>query len=48
MNILKGLLEVVGGIIAGLILGLFLSCFPSKDQVRVRFGFVLCYFKFKL
>ncbi|XP_038588387.1 sodium/hydrogen exchanger 9B2-like [Micropterus salmoides] len=32
MNILKGLLEVVGGIIAGLILGLFLSCFPSKDQ----------------
>ncbi|XP_040887585.1 sodium/hydrogen exchanger 9B2 isoform X1 [Toxotes jaculatrix] len=32
MNILKGLLEVVGGIIAGLILGLFLCCFPSKDQ----------------
>ncbi|XP_044039935.1 sodium/hydrogen exchanger 9B2 isoform X2 [Siniperca chuatsi] len=32
MNILKGLLEVVGGVIAGLILGLFLSCFPSKDQ----------------
>lgn len=35
MNILKGLLEVVGGVIAGLILGLFLCCFPSKDQVRV-------------
>ncbi|XP_060951675.1 sodium/hydrogen exchanger 9B2 [Limanda limanda] len=32
MNILKGLLEVVGGVIAGLILGLFLCCFPSKDQ----------------
>lgn len=37
MNILKGLLEVVGGVIAGLILGLFLCCFPSKDQVRVWF-----------
>uniref|UniRef100_A0A8D3B782 Cation/H+ exchanger transmembrane domain-containing protein n=1 Tax=Scophthalmus maximus TaxID=52904 RepID=A0A8D3B782_SCOMX len=32
MNILKGLLEVVGGVIAGLVLGLFLCCFPSKDQ----------------
>ncbi|KAK9525159.1 hypothetical protein VZT92_017486 [Zoarces viviparus] len=32
MNILKGLLEVVGGVIAGLILGLFLCYFPSKDQ----------------
>ncbi|XP_076581659.1 sodium/hydrogen exchanger 9B2 [Chaetodon auriga] len=32
MNILKGVLEVVGGVIAGLILGLFLCCFPSKDQ----------------
>ncbi|KAK2899409.1 hypothetical protein Q8A73_012538 [Channa argus] len=32
MNVLKGLLEVAGGIIAGLILGLFLSFFPSKDQ----------------
>ncbi|XP_054457514.1 sodium/hydrogen exchanger 9B2 isoform X2 [Anoplopoma fimbria] len=32
MNILKGLLEVVGGVIAGLILGLLLCCFPSKDQ----------------
>ncbi|XP_033962134.1 sodium/hydrogen exchanger 9B2 [Pseudochaenichthys georgianus] len=32
MNILKGLLEVVGGVIAGLILGLFLCCFPSNDQ----------------
>lgn len=35
MNVLKGLLEVVGGIVAGLILGLFLCWFPSKDQVRV-------------
>ncbi|XP_068611960.1 sodium/hydrogen exchanger 9B2-like [Brachionichthys hirsutus] len=32
MNILKGLLEVVGGVLAGLILGLFLSWFPSADQ----------------
>uniref|UniRef100_A0A1A7WWZ9 Cation/H+ exchanger transmembrane domain-containing protein n=2 Tax=Iconisemion striatum TaxID=60296 RepID=A0A1A7WWZ9_9TELE len=32
MNILKGLLEVVGGILAGLILGLFLCLFPSNDQ----------------
>ncbi|XP_075891353.1 sodium/hydrogen exchanger 9B2 [Nelusetta ayraudi] len=32
MNVLKGLLEVVGGIVAGLILGLFLCWFPSKDQ----------------
>ncbi|KAL7375685.1 hypothetical protein ABVT39_021984, partial [Epinephelus coioides] len=32
MNILKGLLEVVGGVIAGFILGLFLCCFPSGDQ----------------
>ncbi|XP_038128243.1 sodium/hydrogen exchanger 9B2 isoform X1 [Cyprinodon tularosa] len=32
MNILKGLMEVVGGIIAGLILGLFLCLFPSNDQ----------------
>lgn len=33
MNILKGLLEVVGGVVAGLMLGLFLCCFPSRDQV---------------
>uniref|UniRef100_A0A3B5M274 Cation/H+ exchanger transmembrane domain-containing protein n=1 Tax=Xiphophorus couchianus TaxID=32473 RepID=A0A3B5M274_9TELE len=32
MNILKGLLEVVGGVAAGLILGLFLCLFPSSDQ----------------
>ncbi|XP_053716049.1 sodium/hydrogen exchanger 9B2 [Synchiropus splendidus] len=32
MNILKGLLEVVGGIIAGLFLGLFLCWFPCSDQ----------------
>lgn len=35
MNILKGLLEVLGGVIAGLILGVFLCYFPSKDQVKV-------------
>uniref|UniRef100_A0A087YFB9 Cation/H+ exchanger transmembrane domain-containing protein n=1 Tax=Poecilia formosa TaxID=48698 RepID=A0A087YFB9_POEFO len=32
MNILKGLLEVVGGVAAGLILGLLLCLFPSSDQ----------------
>ncbi|XP_029943281.1 sodium/hydrogen exchanger 9B2 [Salarias fasciatus] len=32
MNILKGVLEVVGGVVAGLLLGLFLCCFPSTDQ----------------
>ncbi|XP_035849778.1 sodium/hydrogen exchanger 9B2-like isoform X1 [Sander lucioperca] len=32
MNILKGLLEVVGGVVAGLILGLFLCCVPGNDQ----------------
>ncbi|XP_061565827.1 sodium/hydrogen exchanger 9B2 isoform X3 [Cololabis saira] len=32
MNVLKGLLEVVGGIVAGLVLGLFLCFFPSNDQ----------------
>ncbi|KAM3857458.1 sodium/hydrogen exchanger 9B2 [Diretmus argenteus] len=32
MNLLKGLLEVVGGMVAGLILGVFICCFPSKDQ----------------
>uniref|UniRef100_A0A8C9XQS5 Cation/H+ exchanger transmembrane domain-containing protein n=1 Tax=Sander lucioperca TaxID=283035 RepID=A0A8C9XQS5_SANLU len=35
MNILKGLLEVVGGVVAGLILGLFLCCVPGNDQVRM-------------
>lgn len=34
MNVLKGLLEVGGGVAVGLILGLFLCCFPSNDQVR--------------
>lgn len=32
MNVLKGLLEVVGGIVAGLVVGLFLCLFPSSDQ----------------
>ncbi|XP_028998806.3 sodium/hydrogen exchanger 9B2 [Betta splendens] len=32
MNILKGLLEVGGGVTAGLLLGCFLSLFPSNDQ----------------
>ncbi|XP_034020167.1 sodium/hydrogen exchanger 9B2-like [Thalassophryne amazonica] len=35
MNILKGLLEVVGGIIVGVVLGVFLWCFPSDDQEDV-------------
>ncbi|KAM4611743.1 sodium/hydrogen exchanger 9B2 [Polymixia lowei] len=35
MNLLKGLLEVVGGMVAGLILGLFICWFPSKDQEDV-------------
>lgn len=38
MNVLKGLLEVVGGVLAGLILGLFLCCFPSRDQVSPSRG----------
>ena len=37
MNILKGLLEVVGGVVAGLVLGLLLCCLPSRDQVGVSF-----------
>ncbi|KAF1381127.1 hypothetical protein PFLUV_G00171300 [Perca fluviatilis] len=32
MNILKGLLEVVGGVVAGLILGLFLWFVPGNNQ----------------
>ncbi|XP_041842141.1 sodium/hydrogen exchanger 9B2 isoform X2 [Melanotaenia boesemani] len=32
MNVLKGLLEVVGGVVAGLVLGLFLCLFPSSEQ----------------
>ncbi|XP_063042662.1 sodium/hydrogen exchanger 9B2 [Engraulis encrasicolus] len=31
-NLLKGLLEVVGGVVAGLIMGLFIHLFPSDDQ----------------
>ena len=34
MNLLKGVLEVVGGVVAGLLLGAFISFFPSDDQVR--------------
>jgi len=33
MNLLKGLLEVAGGVVAGLILGALLCWFPSDDQV---------------
>nr|XP_057921713.1 sodium/hydrogen exchanger 9B2 [Doryrhamphus excisus] len=32
MNVLKGLLEVVGGIVSGLLVGMFLCLFPSVDQ----------------
>ncbi|XP_072315455.1 sodium/hydrogen exchanger 9B2 [Eucyclogobius newberryi] len=32
MNVLKGLLEVVGGVLAGLLVGVFLCLFPSSDQ----------------
>uniref|UniRef100_A0A3P8XA90 Cation/H+ exchanger transmembrane domain-containing protein n=1 Tax=Esox lucius TaxID=8010 RepID=A0A3P8XA90_ESOLU len=35
MNILKGVLEVVGGSVAGLLLGLFICFFPSLDQEDV-------------
>lgn len=31
-NLLRGVLEVVGGIVAGLMLGFFIRFFPSKDQ----------------
>ncbi|XP_036372602.1 sodium/hydrogen exchanger 9B2 [Megalops cyprinoides] len=31
-NLLRGVLEVVGGIVAGVILGFFVRFFPSKDQ----------------
>ncbi|CAL8241330.1 unnamed protein product [Merluccius merluccius] len=43
MNLLKGVLEVVGGVVAGLILGAFISWFPSNDQedVVVRRGTML-------
>ncbi|XP_048092314.1 sodium/hydrogen exchanger 9B2 [Alosa alosa] len=34
-NLLKGLLEVVGGIVAGLLLGLFIHFFPSDDQAEL-------------
>ncbi|XP_062305742.1 sodium/hydrogen exchanger 9B2-like [Osmerus eperlanus] len=32
MNILKGLLEVLGGTVVGLLLGIFICFFPSQDQ----------------
>ncbi|CAL8326133.1 unnamed protein product [Lota lota] len=43
MNLLKGVLEVVGGVVAGLLLGAFISWFPSNDQedVVVRRGTML-------
>ncbi|KAG7314219.1 hypothetical protein KOW79_022715 [Hemibagrus wyckioides] len=34
-NILRGLLEVLGGIVVGVALGFFLHFFPSKDQKAV-------------
>ncbi|KAM6949133.1 sodium/hydrogen exchanger 9B2-like [Aplochiton taeniatus] len=35
MNLLKGVLEVAGGMVAGLLLGLFVYCIPSNDQEDV-------------
>ncbi|XP_045075032.1 sodium/hydrogen exchanger 9B2-like, partial [Coregonus clupeaformis] len=35
LNILKGVLEVIGGSVAGLLLGLFICFFPSVDQEDV-------------
>ncbi|XP_012692520.1 sodium/hydrogen exchanger 9B2 [Clupea harengus] len=34
-NILRGVLEVFGGMVAGILLGFFLQYFPSKDQKHV-------------
>lgn len=34
-NVLRGLLEVLGGMVAGILLGFFLQYFPSKDQKHV-------------
>lgn len=33
-NILRGFLEVLGGVVLGVALGFFLRYFPSKDQVK--------------
>ncbi|KAM9833983.1 sodium/hydrogen exchanger 9B2 isoform 2-T4 [Syngnathus typhle] len=35
MSILKGLLEVVGGVVGGILVGIFLCFFPSVDQEDV-------------
>ncbi|XP_061768931.1 sodium/hydrogen exchanger 9B2 isoform X1 [Nerophis ophidion] len=46
MNVLKGLLEVVGGIVSGLVVGVFLCLFPSVDQedlVMTRTFFLLAF-----
>lgn len=43
-NLVRGLLEVLGGLVAGILLGFFLQYFPSKDQkhlVMKRSFFVL-------
>ncbi|XP_029106005.1 sodium/hydrogen exchanger 9B2-like [Scleropages formosus] len=42
-NVLKGILEVLGGTVAGLVLGCFLRFFPSKDQedLVIRRSFLL-------
>lgn len=34
-NLLRGGLEVVGGLLAGIVLGLIIQYFPSIDQVGV-------------
>ncbi|KAL4618216.1 mitochondrial sodium/hydrogen exchanger 9B2-like [Arapaima gigas] len=42
-NLLKGILEVAGGMVAGLLLGCFLCFFPSEDQedLVIRRSFLL-------
>ncbi|XP_076150101.1 sodium/hydrogen exchanger 9B2 isoform X1 [Alosa pseudoharengus] len=34
-NLVRGVLEVLGGMVAGILLGFFLQYFPSKDQKQV-------------
>lgn len=40
-NILRGLLEVLGGMVGGVVFAFLLRYFPSKDQVRAPAGLLL-------